>query len=202
MKRIICFEGTSGSGKSTLCELTVSYLNNCGTNAKKIKFPTGYLGNKIREARDAEKRDPYLESYLFACDFRHCYMHMVLPDTRCNTFVFDRSFVTSYADSNFNGNSPELIALVNRYNPAPDILFILDCSPEIAVARVNERNIKTGKPISKRENMGYIAVLRPKFLALGDYFSNAIIINTELEIEESFDKIKKAIEPIMGSGND
>ena len=141
MKKIICFEGTSGSGKSTLCDLTVSYLNNHGTNAKKIKFPTGYLGNKIREARNAEKRDPFLESYLFACDFRHCYTHIVLPNAGCNTFVFDRSFVTSYADSNFGGNSLELIANINRYNPIPDMLFILDCSPERAVARINERNL-------------------------------------------------------------
>ena len=127
--RLISFDGTSGTGKSTICRLTKDYLVEKGYDCQIIKFPSGHLRDLIQDERYSETRDPFLESYLFAASFRGLIVRNVIPVKDQTIFLFDRSYITSYVDSNYGSNNIENIIEINKYNPKFDLSFILGGLP-------------------------------------------------------------------------
>lgn len=196
MHKLIFFDGSSGVGKSTLCELTKDYLVNKGFKAQKIKYPTSYLREMIRDERYSEDRDPFLESYLFAADFRHLFFREVLPVKGDTLFLLDRSYVTSCADSDYGWNNVRMILDINRHNPRPDLLLILYCSPETAMERIKRRVLETGIPISKKETLDYIAKSMRRYVLLAESFNNTMLVNTEEPIDAVLSQVTTKIEEL------
>ncbi len=191
--KLIFFEGPSGVGKSTLSELTKDYLINKGLRAQKIKYPTPYLRELIQSERYNEKRDPILEAYLFASDFRNLLFREILPIKEDTIFIFDRSYVTSCADSNYGENEIKTILEINKHNPRPDLLFILNCLPQTAIQRIKQRELETGKPISKRETLDYITELMERYKLIPENFENTELVNVEQPLDRVLLNITKKI---------
>ncbi len=81
---------------------------------------------------------------------------------------------------------------VSKYIIRPDITFILDVDPKIAVERINSR----GKNITSYENIEFLRKVRENFLKLKEIFpeDNIIYIDGEEKPEEILEKILNIIE--------
>lgn len=195
--RLISFDGTSGTGKSTICRLTKDYLVEKGYDCQIIKFPSGHLRDLIQDERYSETRDPFLESYLFAASFRGLIVRNVIPVKDQTIFLFDRSYITSYVDSNYGSNNIENIIEINKYNPKFDLSFILYNDAPTAMKRIRKRAITEGKPISKRETLEYISDAKDKYLSMENILDNLILIDAEQSVKcvlsEIINKLNKEL---------
>lgn len=186
MHKFIFLEGCSGTGKSTLSNSVKEYLDCRNVPTKLLKYPTDFLKDKIQMERHGDIRDPLLEAYLFATDFRYLLLKHVFIERMDTVFVLDRSYVTSCADSNYGGVNIETVLSINKLHPRPDILFLLDCSPEIMISRISKREIMDGKKKSKTEDLEYLKELRRRYLLLIPYFENTVLVDSDRPIDKIF----------------
>lgn len=197
MAKLIFFEGTSGSGKNTFCERTPEYFRVIGISSEIVKFPTNYTRDKIQELRYSNNRDLILEAMLFALDFGNFLNIKYKSSEGDHVFIFDMSYATSFADSNFRDTTLDDIRKINAYNREPHALFILDCPPELAMGRIRERNRLTGKEISHLENIDYLTKLRERFRQVSLEFPRAHLVDTTKSEEETIEIIKDVLRGIV-----
>ncbi len=193
MHKTIFVEGISGSGKSTITQETIKFLEQRGIRARKIDFPTNYLRPQIREARAREKRDLILETYLFASDARHQYTTEITLELERTIFVSDRSYFSACVYCQIEGFNVQDILALNRANPTPDLLFILDCTPELALERIIQRARQGGKPQSRFENLKDLTHFRARYQGLVSIVPSARMIDTSRPFSEVWNDVEKYV---------
>ncbi|MFP3132294.1 MAG: dTMP kinase [Candidatus Nanopusillus sp.] len=196
--RYIAIEGIDGSGKTTIANLLYNELSKRYNNIILMKEPyDNDLSKKIKEIilKEHEKNLDYgyLLALLFTAD--RSIKNIDLKKYLNNNYIVisDRSIYSTFSyQILYEGMDIEWLKCVSKYIIRPDITFILDVDPKIAVERINLRS----KNITSYENIEFLKKVRENFLKLKKIFSNdnIIYIDGEEKPEEILEKILNIIE--------
>ncbi|HIP25637.1 MAG TPA: dTMP kinase, partial [Archaeoglobus profundus] len=100
--------------------------------------------------------------------------------------ILDRYYYSTIAYQSARGIDLKLIKKLNERFPKPDLVIILDISPETALKRIKVR----GEP-DKFEKIEFLKKVRENFLNLKD--ENIFIINAELDLNTVKEKVLEVI---------
>jgi len=171
----IVFEGIDGSGKSLQASMTCARLREEGYDVAELVEPShGIWGMKIREVLSGrvDPVRPEEELELFIRDRRDNVCSNVIPALEARRIVVqDRYYYSTLAYQGARGFSLEEIR--NKHGSfirEPDLVFILDISPEEPIARI--RNLRNTE-FSIFENQPY----PDKVKEVHDLFSGPHIVH-------------------------
>jgi len=190
---LIAIEGIDGAGKTTNARELFSYLKNLGYPVLLLKEPSDSIyGRKIR---GSEKRLPAEEELkLFLLDREIDVKERIIPAIEEGKIVImDRYYYSNIAYQSARGIEAEKIRELNeRFAPKPDLVIILDVSPETALERIKVRGKKTAF-----EEKEYLERVRESFLKIAD--ERTIVVNAERPLEEVREEIFYAVRRLLNS---
>lgn len=137
---LIAIEGIDGSGKTTQARLLKGNLTRKGFSSKIVKEPTkGKYGREIKSILQQEGEiDQEALFNLFVKDRRENVKEKILPALkRGKVVISDRYFISTLAYQRGKEISFERILNAHKFAPLPDLIFILDVSPEVAIRRLS-----------------------------------------------------------------
>jgi len=109
-----------------------------------------------------------------------------------NIVICDRYYYSTIAFQTTQGLDLIMLVEKNLNFPKPDIAFIMDISPEIALERIKERERE------KFEQLNFMNELRSNFLELNDTLEdNLKIIDASKDINVVFEEIKKEVDKLL-----
>lgn len=162
---MLVFDGIDGCGKSTHAFLTVDYLISRGHETAFLKEPgaDSPAGKKLREALKSGKRpSPREELMLFIEDRKWDVENRIEPALKTGKIVvMDRYYYSTVAYQGALGIDTKEIFELNSFAPKPDMAFILDIRPEMAVERIHRR-----RSADYFEELEYLKKVRNIFLSM------------------------------------
>ncbi|ADB57416.1 dTMP kinase [Archaeoglobus profundus] len=175
---LIAVEGIDGSGKTTIVRFLVEELKKRGYDVVAFKEPTdSEYGKKIRQILKERKISPEEELKLFIKDREFNVRNNILPALKSGKVVImDRYYYSTIAYQGALGLDIGKIKTLNEQFPKPDLVIILDVSPETALKRIKAKR----KP-DRFEDLEYLRKVRNIFLSLKN---NIVVIDAERDIEE------------------
>lgn len=188
----VAFEGIDGAGLTTHARLTEKYLESRGFRVVLTKEPTdGLIGGLIRACLRGEWRtDPMTLQLLFAADRSHHVNSVILPALKAGRVVVtDRYLFSSLAYGSLNLDY-EWLKLINSKFPLPDVTFVLDIEPRIALARIKADRFA----VELFEEEEKLERVRTAFMRVAEEFENVHIIRTDDEVEEVQRKVEAILE--------
>ncbi len=198
----IVFDGLDGSGKGEMINRLKEYLSKKDKklNILITKEPTdGQYGKEIIEilkTQDDPKACGEKCLNLFVQD-RHEHLSKEIEPflKKENSIVIcDRYYYSTIAFQHTQGICVEEIILQNMAFKTPDIAFILDLPPEIALERIHKRGLQK----EKFEKLEFMKKLRQNFLNLNKELDDNIkIIDASKSEEEVFAQIQKEMEKLL-----
>ena len=200
----IVVDGIDGSGKSEVVKLLHNYLF---SKDKKYRILTtrepthGAFGSRIREKlRNEENPEESSKELmeLFIKDREDHLKNTINPfldnssSHGVNIVICDRYYYSTIAFQGAQGlNIGELIKRNDGFRK-PDIAFILDVKPSIALERIEHRAKE------KFEKLEFMKKIRENFLRLPEMLEDNIkIIDSNVALNEVFNEIKKEIDKIL-----
>jgi dTMP kinase len=197
--KFIVFEGIDGCGKGTQIIRLHNFLYNVDKRYSLLtsREPTyGDFGMKIRKILK-EQKDPVLAGSLLFDYFvkdREEHVETVLIPFLSNQSgeekkiaLWDRYYHSTFAFQQAQGIPFDDIFNAQIYFPKPDITFIFDLDPVIALERIS----KERKSVEKFEHLEFMKILRKNYLDLKDKLPNQkiVFIDAEKNREEITEKI-------------
>ncbi|MDI6751570.1 MAG: dTMP kinase [bacterium] len=160
----IVFEGGEGAGKSTVITGLAKELKRKGYNIVVTREPGGGLGKEIDEfIKKNLSIAPLPELFLFMAERAAHIESVIEPALRKGKIVLcDRFYHSTFAYQGYGRGIPlELIEKVDciaRQGLLPDIVFLLDISPEKGLIRTERADRIEKEPITfhKRVREGYL----------------------------------------------
>ncbi|MEK6949708.1 MAG: dTMP kinase [Nanoarchaeota archaeon] len=198
----IVLDGLDGSGKSTIAKMLHDYIySKEGYNALLTSEPTdGKYGREIRKML-AEEKNPKENAgkmlELFVNDRREHLRDTIIPFLKGknkgkNAVICDRYYYSTIAFQSTQGIDANKIIGKNRDFLKPDIAFIMDITPEIALDRIEHRKKE------KFEQLEFMKELRENFLRMKEMIDDNIkIIDASKSNREVFEQIKEEIDKIL-----
>jgi len=190
---LIAIEGIDGAGKTTNARELFSYLENLGYQVLLLKEPSDSIyGRKIRSS---EKRLPAEEELrLFLLDREIDVKERIIPALEEGKIVImDRYYYSNMAYQSARGIEAEKIRELNeRFAPKPDLVIILDVSPETALERIKARGKRTAF-----EEKEYLERVRENFLKIAD--ERTVVVNAERPLEEVREEIFYTVRRLLDS---
>ena len=200
----ITLEGLDGSGKSEMVKLLHNYLF---SKDKKYRIMTtreptnGIYGNEIRNILKTET-DPSINAEklldLFIRDREEHLKNTIIPflsgasNSEVNIVISDRYYYSSIAFQANQGLDIKRIIGKNGGFLKPDIAFIMDIKPEIALERIKNRKRE------KFEQLEFMNKLRELFLKMpGLLRDNIKILDASRGIDEVFGDLKKEVDKLL-----
>lgn len=136
---LIVLEGIDGAGKTTQADRLQAWLEEQGHRVTRSREPTqGPYGQKLRRSMSEGRLSPDEELDLFLKD-RKDHVERLINPTRAkgDSVLLDRYYFSTIAYQGARGYDPaDLQARNEAFAPAPDLLFILDLSPEVSLERI------------------------------------------------------------------
>jgi len=177
---LIAIEGIDGAGKTTIVKFLAEELKKRGYEVVTFKEPTdSEWGKRVRQ----EKLKPEEELELFLKDREWNVKNNIIPALKSGKIVIlDRYYYSTIAYQGARGIDLELIKNLNERFPKPNIVIILDISPETALKRIKDK-----REPDKFEKIEFLKKVREIFLMLK--CENVFIINAELDL----DTVKKNV---------
>jgi dTMP kinase len=188
---LITFEGIDGSGKSTQAQLLHTYLTSLGRNVQLFREPGSTdVGERIRsillDNANAEM-DPRTELFLYLAARAQITSRVVVPALQGGSDVILDRFMDS--TTAYQGYARDLgvdemirLNLIATDGIVPDITFVIDCDPIIALSRVK------GKPDRlESEGLDFMRKVREGFLKLSEIDRKRIVVidgNREIHVIE------------------
>ena len=182
--QFISFEGIDGSGKSTQMTLFAEHLQKTGEDPVLSREPGGSIGaeeiRKLLVEGDPDRWSPYTEMLLFTAARRDHLERTILPNLKSGKVVVTDRF----ADSTrvYQGVArKDLEKTVNTLHDLmikrdPDLTFIIDIDPEIALTRGLAR--QSGEDRFEEFGLEFQKNLRLGFQKLSEtYPDRCILIN-------------------------
>ncbi len=198
---LIAVEGIDGAGKTTQTLLLAERLKKVGYSTINLHEPTeGKWGQRIREIAKSGRQNisPEEELNLFYQDRLEDVTSNINPSLQEKKIVLmDRYYFSSIAYQGARGLDINAIEKMNEeFAPKPDILFILDLKPSVAIQRI-KRNRDDGP--NEFEKNKHLEKAREIFL---DRFSNReytkiIEANGRRSPEEISNSIWLIVEPVI-----
>jgi dTMP kinase len=175
---LIAIEGIDGSGKTTIAKFLAEELRRRGYDVVVFKEPTNSeYGRKIRQILKNRCVNPEEELELFIRDREFDVRENILPALKEGKIVvMDRYYYSTVAYQGALGIDVDYIMKLNEKFPKPDLVIILDVSPETALKRIRAKR----KP-DRFENLDYLRRVRQIFLNLKN---NVVVVNAERDVDE------------------
>lgn len=193
----IVFEGIGASGKDTQAKMAYEYLLKMGVDVISTRehtrdTPPGELIEEIIKGKKS-RIDPLALQLLYTCDRRNHDMAVVRPSLNEGKIVLgNRSYATTVAYCPTDWR--EFILKTNKkIATRPDIVFIIDTSPEVSAQRMNKRgdpDIFDRTVTMKRCRRGYMWYAKNS----GD---KCVLIDGEGTQGEVFERIKKRLNKLL-----
>ena len=180
--RFIAIEGIDGAGLSTQTGLLRDWLRKMGRRVKVEKEPThGIIGGVIRAALDKELAiNPMTLQLLYAADRSAHLEKFVEPALKAgNIVVIDRYILSALAYGALDVPL-EYLKQLNAPFRKPDVTFILDAHPKIALDR-----LKASRWHSELfENEQKLTQVRQNYISLKNHFTGTYVIDSNKTTEE------------------
>jgi dTMP kinase len=196
----IVLDGLDGSGKSEMIKVLHNYLSeNC--NVLMTMEPSdGRYGKEIREIL-ANEKDPQINGQkmldLFIKDREEHLKNEVIPflnklNDGTNVVISDRYYYSTIAFQATQGLDVGMLIELNTEFLKPDVAFVMDIKPEVALERIKDREKE------KFENIKFMTQLREKFLKLPELLTDNIkVIDASRSKDEVFEDIKKEVDKLL-----
>lgn len=201
--KFIVIDGIDGSGKSEIVKMLHYYLF---SKSKKYRLlttrePTDYkYGKQIRQILRKEK-DPKSNGKklmnLFIKDREEHLKNIIEPFLKnsnkheLNIVICDRYYYSTIAFQSAQGLNIKKLIDENKRFRKPDIAFILDVEPSIALERIKYRKKE------KFEQLDFMREIRENFLKLPKLLEDNIkIIDSSKSLQDVFEEIRKEVDKI------
>jgi dTMP kinase len=172
---LIAIEGIDGSGTTTIARFLKSELEKYGYKTILLKEPTdSEWGRRLRESCSSRLK-PEEELELFLKDREFDVRENIIPSLEeGKVVIMDRYYLSTIAYQGALGFDPVQLKEMNeRIAPKPDLAFILDLPPEIAVSRVVERGDKP----NDYERIEYLKRVRETFIWMQTHMENIFLVD-------------------------
>ncbi|MCH8003422.1 MAG: dTMP kinase [Nanoarchaeota archaeon] len=199
----IVLDGMDGSGKSEMVKLLHDYLSkNDKYNILMTREPSNSkYGKEIRDIL-ANESDPNINSdkmlELFIKDREEHLKNTIIPflnksnGHEANIVISDRYYYSTIAFQATQGLDIKMLVELNKEFLKPDIAFILDIKPEIALERIKTRKKE------KFEQIGFMNKLREKFLELPKFLNDNIrVIDASKDMNEVFEDMREEVNKVV-----
>jgi dTMP kinase len=203
----IVLDGLDGSGKSLMVKKLHDYLSSkdMSINILSTREPSdSEYGKRLREilANDPSPNTRASEMLeLFVKDREQHIKDVIIPfmdkeTDALNVVISDRYYYSTIAFQSTQGL--DIVELVERNKGflRPDITFILDLDPKVALSRISGRRKEKFEQLEFMENLRKIFNTLPNILK-----DNIKIINSDRPQKEVFEEIKQGVEEILPSKN-
>ena len=200
----IVADGIDGSGKSEIVKMLHNYLFSKQKNYRILttREPTnGKYGKLIREML---KKENNLKSSskklmdLFIKDREEHLKNIIEPflkkndKNELNIVLCDRYYYSTIAFQGAQGLKLKDLIIENKGFRKPDIAFILDVEPSIALKRIEYRAKE------KFEKLDFMKKIRQKFLQLPKLLEDNIkIIDSSKPLKNVFEDVRKEVDVIL-----
>ena len=194
--KFISFEGIDGSGESTQIKLFSERLKKHGIEHVLSREPGGSKGaeeiRRLLVEGDPDRWSYYTEMLLFTAARRDHLERTINPNLESGKTVVTDRFADStrvYQGAAREGMEMTVNALHNlMIRKDPDITFIIDIDPEIALKRGLARN--SGEDRFEEFGLEFQKKLRKGFLSLASHFNKrCFIIDGDGELDIIFERI-------------
>jgi len=200
----IVVDGIDGSGKSEIVKMLHNYLF---SKHKKYRLLTtreptsGKYGKQIRKMLIAEKNPESSGKKLVELFIKDRQEHLksaIEPFLRKSSrhelsiALCDRYYYSTIAFQSAQGLDMEEMIKRNKKFRKPDVAFILDAAPSIALERIKYRKKE------KFEQLDFMKKIRKNFLKLPELMDDNIkIIDSSKPIKNVFEAAKKELDRIL-----
>ena len=200
----IVVDGIDGSGKSEIVKMLRNYLfsNNKGYCVIATREPTdGKYGRQIREMLIKEK-DPKSSgkklTELFIKDRKEHLKEIIEPFLNkpnkrdLNILICDRYYYSTIAFQGAQGSEINGLISKNMEFRKPDIAFILDVRPSVALERIEYREKE------KFEQLDFMKKIRKNFLQLPNLLDDNIkIMDASKSLSGVFEDVRKEVDKLL-----
>src|SRR5215468_6778681 len=145
---LFAVEGIDGSGKTTQAQRLARYCQEKGLSYILSKEPTsGKYGQLIRNSASRGRLSVAEEIEILLKDRREHVEQVIQPALdEEKVVILDRYYFSNAAYQGAQGADPEVILSRNEaFAPQPDLLVILDVSPQTGLQRIRERGDEPNK---------------------------------------------------------
>jgi dTMP kinase len=153
--RFLVFEGIDGSGTTTQRDRVAERLRARGHRVHETREPSdgriGELTRALLAVVPGQPRtvDPACLALLFAADRLEHLVREVEPAlARGDVVICDRYVISSWVYQSLDCD-PAWVRTINTHARWPDLTFVFDLAPELALARVAERRAATGQVVER-----------------------------------------------------
>lgn len=156
----IVIDGIDGCGSTTHCKLLAEYLEHKDFQVELTSEPTSNaIGRLIRQNILRWKKDiPKVDALLFTAD-RYLHNNRIKQCLQDGLIVIcDRYLESTIAYQSSQGLPTEWLLELNKFIIQPDLTFILDIEPELALKRKQLDNPE------KFENVKFLKKVRQKYI--------------------------------------
>ena len=145
---LVAVEGIDGSGKTTQAQLLAQFCEVNRLAHVVSKEPTrGKYGSKIRDSAIRGRLSVAEEIEILEKDRREHVEKVINPALRDEKIVIlDRYYFSTAAYQGAHGADADAILVANElFAPQPDLLIVLDVSPETGLQRIRDRGDEPNK---------------------------------------------------------
>ena len=145
---LVAIEGIDGAGKTTIARLLEKFCDENRLSHVVSKEPTkGRYGQKIRDSAISGRLTVEEEMELLSKDRKEHVENLIQPALNEEKIVIlDRYYFSTAAYQGAHGANADSILKANeKFAPQPDLLILLDVSPEIGIGRIKRRGDKPNK---------------------------------------------------------
>jgi dTMP kinase len=163
---LLAVEGIDGAGKTTQVRLLAEALRRHGESVTTSKEPTdGPWGRKIRKSAATGRLSLEEELEAFVNDRIEHVRTLIRPALDAGKIVIlDRYFYSTIAyQGSRGGDIADLKASMEKIAPIPEMIFLLDVSPEEGIRRISESRNERPNEFEKVETLTRV---REKFHAI------------------------------------
>ena len=200
----IRLEGIEGAGKSTMVSFIEDFLTKGGHDVVKTREPGGTaIGEQVREILLNKNNDKLTDDtellLIFAARAQHL-SEIILPNLTSNKIVLcDRFIDASYAYQGAGrGIEQSKINLLENWvmpDIKPDLTFLLDLDPKIALERTNKRS---DADRFESEDIHFFEKIRQYYLERAENEPERFrVINSELSLEDVQEQIKNILKDMV-----
>ncbi len=196
------FDGLDGTGKSTQMDLFVTWLMESGYDVVRCIDPgTTPVGQRIRELLlgDEVPIGRMSEMLLFMAARAQLVESVIKPALNAGrTVVSDRFLLANLVYQGYAGglnvDAIREIGRVATQGTLPDIMFVLDMSPQLAAERMQRERDRM-----EDQDASYIERLRAGFLTEAACDPRIVVIDAARDIESVQAEIRAAASRVLGT---